>query len=140
MALGLSIADKIFSRLKSASFKQALTIKSLTDIPARFATMRSVLPNKKSIDMIIKDLVPLKNSIVKVKLKNEEQPLIGYIGFTRGFNRDISISGDIYPCGVLYIVPDWENYILGNITTDERDFCISDIESLEILKNNIPVK
>ena len=90
--------------------------------------------------MIINDLGTLSNSIVKVKLKDEEQALIGFVGFQRAYNRDVSIDGDTYPCGTLYIISDWENYLLDTLPTDERDFCISDIESLEILKNNIPVK
>ncbi len=90
--------------------------------------------------MIIKDLQPLTNSIVKIKLKNEQEPLIGFIGPVGRYNYNPKIHEDIYPCGTFNVISDWQNFTFAIPPINEIQILAFDIETLEILKNNIPME
>ena len=88
--------------------------------------------------MIIKDLQPLVGSIVKIKLKDEQEPLIGFIGSPTRYNYNPNIDEDIHPIGTLNVISDWQNFTLETPPINEIRFSTSDIETLEILKHTIP--
>ena len=78
--------------------------------------------------------------MVKVKLNYEQEPLIGFIGPVTRYNHNPNIDKDIYPSGTLNIVSDWQNFTFSMIPIDTVQISVSDIETLEILKNDIPIE